>query len=265
MDRPICHVTSVQDPWLVFLASLQFSKDGIFVVEPPQWTSLYSEKQSHLIDKMTMSFPFHFVLKMLVTVFLATVSLSTTCHAFSPLMARPTAKSMTTRPDVPSSSSSSSVLLYMSDVDFPSAMPEKPKLTLEQKMEESADFCVETMTNALGEGVEALPELKALKQARADGAGVPQLSLMIYELMIERGMMYDEAPETGTLTLTQFDIKDNLDVKEVKDEFFYLYNYGMKLIGQGLLTTDDVKTAVLERLIKRTGLSPEEFDTWLGF
>jgi hypothetical protein len=149
--------------------------------------------------------------------------------------------------------------------DFPSAMPEKPQLTLEQRIEESADFCVKTMTNALGEGVEAPPELEALKQARFDGAGVPQLSLIIYELMIERGMLYDEAPETGTLTLTEFDIKDNLDVEEVKAEFSYLYSYGMKLLRQGLLTTEDVKTTVLERLIKRTGLSPEEFDTWLGF
>jgi hypothetical protein len=223
----------------------------------------YSEEQSHLIDKMTMSFPFHFVLKMPVTIFLAAVSLSTTCHAFTPLMARPTAKSRTTTPNVPSSSSS--VLLYMSDFDSTSAMPEKTQLTLEQRIEESADYCVETMTNALGEGVEAPPELKALKQACADGAGVSQLNLMIYELMIERGMLYDEAPETGTLTLTEFDIKDNLDVEEVKDEFFYLYSYGMQLIDQGFLTTDDVKIAVLERLIPRTGLSPEEFDTWLGF
>jgi hypothetical protein len=180
-------------------------------------------------------------------------------------MAHPTAKSMTTTPNVPSYSSSSSVLLYMSDFDSPSAMPAETQLTLEERIEASADYCVETMTNALGEGVEAPPELKALKQACTDGADVPQLNLMIYELMIERGMLYDEAPETGILTLTEFDIKDNLDVQEVKDEFFYLYNYGMQLIYQGFLSTDDVKTAVLERLIKRTGLSPEEFDTWLGF
>lgn len=82
--------------------------------------------------------------------------------------------------------------------------------------------------------------------------------------MIERGMIYDEAPETGTLTPTEFDIPSNLKVPEVQSEFGYLYKYGMMLLSKGLLTEDQVKETVLERLIKRTGLSPEEFDAWLG-
>jgi hypothetical protein len=154
----------------------------------------------------------------------------------------------------------------MSDFDaFPSAMPEKPQLTVDEKMEDSADMFVETMTSALGEGVEAPPELEALKQARAQNAGVPKLALNIYELMIERGMLYDEAPDTGTLTPTEFDIQANLDVQEVKDEFGHLYKYGMQLMERGYLTPEEVKTTVLERLIKRTGMSPEEFDAWLGY
>lgn len=154
------------------------------------------------------------------------------------------------------------VVVRMSDFDFPSAMPEKPQLTREQRMEQSADEFIEAMTNALGEGVESPPELEALKEARANGGNLP---LRIYELMIERGMLYDEAPEVGTLTLTEFDIPSNLDVNEVKDEFFHLYKYGMTLMENGLLTEDEVKTTVIERLIKRTGLSPEEFDKWLGY
>lgn len=91
------------------------------------------------------------------------------------------------------------------------------------------------------------------------------MTLKIYELMIERGMLYDEDPDFGTLTPTEFNIKENLDVQEVKDEFGHLYKYGMTLMNKGLLTADEVKTTVLERLIKRTGLSPEEFDKWLGY
>mmetsp|Transcript_4201 Transcript_4201/g.6630 ORF Transcript_4201/g.6630 Transcript_4201/m.6630 type:complete len:144 (-) Transcript_4201:1126-1557(-) len=143
-------------------------------------------------------------------------------------------------------------------------MPEKPQLTMEQRLEKSADDFVENMTNALGEGVEAPPELELLKQARANN-DVDILPLRIYELMIERGMRYDEAPETGTLTPTEFDIPANLDVKEVQAEFKHLYSYGMTLMDKGLLTQDQVKTTVIERLIKRTGLTPEEFDKWLGY
>jgi hypothetical protein len=156
-------------------------------------------------------------------------------------------------------------ILQMADFDFPSAMPDKPQLSPDQRMEESADTFIETLTNALGEGVEAPKELEALKEARASGAEMKVLASIIYELMIERGMMYDEEPETGTLTPTDFDIKNNLDIKEVKDEFFYLYKYGMMLMDRGVLTGDAVKTIVLERLIKRTAMSPEDFDKWLGY
>lgn len=144
-------------------------------------------------------------------------------------------------------------------------MPEKPQLTLEQKMEQSADDFIESMTQALGDGVDAPPELKELEELRKTKATPSQLALKIYELMIERGMRYDEAPETGTLTPTEFNIKENLDVKEVQNEFSHLYKYGMMLIDRGLLTPNEVKETVLSRLIERTGLSPEEFDRWLGY
>eukprot|EP00980_Cylindrotheca_fusiformis_P003272 scaffold738_cov124-Cylindrotheca_fusiformis.AAC.11 len=155
--------------------------------------------------------------------------------------------------------------LDMSDFDFPSAMPEKPQLTIDEKVAQSADETIETISKALGEGVEEPPELEALRKARKSGAKTNELALRIYELMIERGMLYDEEPETGTLTPTEFNIKENLDVPEVRDEFSHLYKYGMVMMRQGLVSEDEVKTAVLERLIKRTGLEPEEFDKWLGY
>jgi hypothetical protein len=155
----------------------------------------------------------------------------------------------------------------MSEFDFPSAMPEKPQLTMEQKLEQSADEFLERMDGALGEGVEAPPELEELRQLRKNGAdsSSSDLAVKIYELMIERGMRYDAAPETGILSPTEFNIPENLQVKEVQEEFGHLYRYGMMLMDRKLLTADQVKETVLERLIKRTGLSPEEFDTWLGY
>eukprot|EP00525_Craspedostauros_australis_P001053 CAMPEP_0198123444 /NCGR_PEP_ID=MMETSP1442-20131203/37553_1 /TAXON_ID= /ORGANISM="Craspedostauros australis, Strain CCMP3328" /LENGTH=218 /DNA_ID=CAMNT_0043782651 /DNA_START=11 /DNA_END=667 /DNA_ORIENTATION=+ len=149
--------------------------------------------------------------------------------------------------------------------DFASAMPAKPELSLEERMWESAEQFIDTMSKCLGEGVEAPKELTALEAALEAKSDAQVMALRIYELMIERGMRYDEAPETGTLTPTEFDIKANLDVKEVRDEFAYLYKYGMMLMDRKLVSEDDVKTAVVDRLIARTGLSPEEFDKWLGY
>jgi hypothetical protein len=142
-------------------------------------------------------------------------------------------------------------------------MPDKPLLSLEERMNQSADDFIANMESVLG-NTEAPPELLALKKAREEGAGVSEITLKVYELMIERGMRYDENPDGG-LTPTDFDIPNNLDVPEVKAEFAHLYKYGMMLMERGMLTADEVKTTVIERLIKRTGLSPEEFDTWLGY
>ena len=188
-------------------------------------------------------------------------ALWTSTHAFSPTF-RSQFRQATMNSIQPAFASTS---LRMSDFDFPSAMPSKPELTMEEKIQESADQFVETMTLTLGEGVQEPPELHALRNARENGAGASELSVRVYELMIERGMLYDEAPETGTLTPTEFDIKANLEVKEVQNEFAYLYKYGMRLMDNGLLSAEEVKTTVLERLINRTGLTPEEFDTWLGY
>ena len=195
---------------------------------------------------------------------IATFLLACTSHAFTPAVVVGTSRAIH---EVSSSHAfvrPQTSLLKMSDFDFPSAMPAKPELTTEQKLEQSADDFIEMMTNTLGEGVEAPPELEQLKKARAD-SDAKALPLLIYQLMIERGMRYDEAPETGTLTPTEFDIPANLDAKEVQAEFKHLYSYGMMLMDKGMLSEDEVKTTVIERLINRTGLSPEEFDKWLGY
>ena len=155
--------------------------------------------------------------------------------------------------------------LAASDFDFPSAMPEKPQLTMEERMYQSADDFLDAMDNALADKSTAPPELEALREARKANADAKEMTVKIYELMIERAMRYDEDLDTGTLTPTGFDIPNNLDVPEVKKEFAHLYSYGMTLMNKGMLEGETLKEIVIERLIKRTGLSPEEFDKWLGY
>lgn len=150
--------------------------------------------------------------------------------------------------------------------DFASAMPEKPKQTMQEYLQESADRAISSIRGSLADGVDPPKELEELQVLRDDQkATTEKLAMKIYELMIERGMLYDEDPDTGLLTPTEFDIQSNLDVPEVKEEFDYNYRYGMTLITKGLVSVDNVKKIVQERLIPRTGLTPEQFDEWLGF
>lgn len=76
-------------------------------------------------------------------------------------------------------------------------MPAKPTLTVDEKIAQGADHTIETVTNALGEGVEEPPELGKLREARKNGAPTSEVALLVYEVIIERGMLYDEEPETG--------------------------------------------------------------------
>lgn len=117
----------------------------------------------------------------------------------------------------------------------------------------------------LNEGVAAPPELEELRAARDAGADGKELALKVYILLIEQGMLYDSDPDTGKLALTNFNIKEGLDIPEVKQEFAYLYKYGMGLVQKGVVDVETIKEVVKERLISRTGQTPEEFDEWLGY
>lgn len=164
-----------------------------------------------------------------------------------------------------SATPSLSTRVFMLESDFASAMPEKPKQTKKEKLIEQATNFIVDIENKLADGVEAVPELEALRQARDDDADEKTLAAKMYELMIEQGMCYDQDQDTGMLTPTNFDIKNNLDIPEVKSEFAHLYKYGMNICMSGIVDVDDVKNIVKKRLIARTGLTPEEFDKWLGY
>lgn len=148
--------------------------------------------------------------------------------------------------------------------DFTSAMPEKPKIPIKEQLLTSAKDFRDSIRQNLAEGVEE-PEEVALLEKAIESKNPDSLCQGIYILMIEQGMRYDQDPDTGTLTPTEYDVKNNLDVPEVKQEFLYLYKYGMSLVTKMLIHIDDMKDIVTERLVKRTGLEPEEFDEWLGF
>ena len=179
----------------------------------------------------------------------------------------------------PATSSSSSSSSYNMESDFASAFPEKPTMTFEERiLKQGDDFCRQ-VRGSLGENVEPPPELEALEalleeqeeegdqdaDAEVSSTNATLLSQRMYKLMIECGLRYDKDPETQIMTPTQFDIPSNLQVDAVKKEFYHLYTYGMGLIQAKLLTVDQVKDIVKERIIPRTGLRPEEFDEWLGF
>jgi hypothetical protein len=149
--------------------------------------------------------------------------------------------------------------------DFASAMPEKPQQSMKEKLMDSATTFIVDIENRLAEGVDPPSELQALKDARDADSDEKTLALRIYELMIEQGMTYDVDAATGKLSPTQFDIKNNLDIPEVKQEFAHLYQYGMQLIARDLLDIEVAKECVKTRLIERTGKTPEEFDAWLGY
>mmetsp|Transcript_29104 Transcript_29104/g.42793 ORF Transcript_29104/g.42793 Transcript_29104/m.42793 type:complete len:200 (-) Transcript_29104:1076-1675(-) len=149
--------------------------------------------------------------------------------------------------------------------DFGSAMPDKPELSMKEKLMESATTFIVDLEARLADGVDPPPEMEALKAARDADSDENTMALRIYELMIEQGMTYDIDAETGKLFPTQFDIKNNLDIPAVKAEFAHLYQYGMQLIARDLIDVDVAKECVKTRLIERTGKTPEEFDAWLGY
>lgn len=160
--------------------------------------------------------------------------------------------------------SASSFQLNM-ESDFGTAMPDKPEMSFNEKMADAATQFIVDIESRLAEGVSAPPELEDLRKARDSNADGQELALKIYILLIEQGMLYDSDPDTGLLALTNFNIKEGLEIPEVKQEFAYLYKYGMGLISKGVVDIDTIKEVVKERLIDRTGLSPEEFDKWLGY
>lgn len=120
------------------------------------------------------------------------------------------------------SASTTTQLCSSTETDFASAMPEKPSQTLAERLEESATQFISSLSEKLGDGVDPPPELEALKEARDSGASTEVMTARIYELMIEQGMLYDVDPETGIMTPTEWDIKENLEEPNVKKEFAML-------------------------------------------
>ena len=138
-----------------------------------------------------------------------------------------------------------------------------------QSFVRDATDLLESMKDGLEKGshTDEIVEMKALQEAIDDPSSSSSLlSQRIYELLIEKGMRFDFDTDTGALTETQFtDLTQLLDNRAVKNEFFRLYSFGMQAAMTGVLDSETVKGIVEERLVSRTGLTPVEFDAWLGF
>jgi len=51
---------------------------------------------------------------------------------------------------------------------------------------------------------------------------------------------------------------------EVQERMTYLYNYGIKMLVNGIIAEEDVKTIVLGRMAARVRMDGAVFDRWLG-
>jgi len=135
--------------------------------------------------------------------------------------------------------------------------------TVEEAFEQAAKQYLEEIGSCLGPGMTPPPEFEAVKNALDNGEKMTVLAARMYDLMCEQGMIYDKVD--GVLVPTEVNYKTDYDKPEVKTKVGYIYQYGINLIKRGIIEVDDVKSSVKERLIARVGLTPEEFDEWLGY
>lgn len=195
-----------------------------------------------------------------------------------------------------SSNDNSMIQNIQMESDFVSTFLPNVNMTYAERIVKQADDFCRQVRGSLGPNVEGPPELLVLEQAveesfpptmttttttgddsvakkdkddnKAEMDHSKRLARLMYELMIECGLQFDKDPDTGIMTPTQFDnafIQENLDLPEIKDEFFHLYTYGLQLISMNVLTLDEVRDIAQTRIIPRSGLDPPAFDAWLGF
>lgn len=160
------------------------------------------------------------------------------------------------------------VEVIVSDADDTKSV-NRDQLQKEAFLKDAAQL-IESFQDGLAKGgadADLPEEAVALQTAMDDPASsVALLSQRIYEFMIEKAMRYDLNPATGALTPTKFtDLQNMLGNVAVKNEFFRQYSFGMQAAMTGVLDVETVQDVVQERLISRTGLTPDAFDAWLGF
>ena len=127
---------------------------------------------------------------------------------------------------------------------------------------ELATKAIDQVLAQLGDGVEPPPSIGKLKALALEDGAPEVLSETMFLLLIERTLEYDTS-ESGKLEPTKTDYSAKPDAM-VAEKLGYAYTYGIAMFKQGLISADFLKSAVLERLAGRIGMTGEEFDEFLA-
>ena len=106
-------------------------------------------------------------------------------------------------------------------------------------------------------------EYVELESAVNDHAPPETLAQLIYMLMCEVAIRYDESPDGKVLTPTVYDLKRDKNVPEVKERLQRVYRYGLSMLLNGGIGEEDLKTFVLDRLGGAVGLGIDGLNKYL--
>ena len=108
-------------------------------------------------------------------------------------------------------------------------------------------------------------ELGALEKAVAAKAEPQAVGAAMYELLCTSMLDYDRDSDDEEKLVVSATVGQTLpkDAPGLSEVMTNLYVYGLRMIPSGLISVDDCKRIVEDRIAKRVGLTGEELDQWL--
>ena len=108
-------------------------------------------------------------------------------------------------------------------------------------------------------------ELGALEKAVAAKAEPQAVGAAMYELLCTSMLDYDRDGDDEEKLVVSATVGQTLpkDAPGLSEVMTNLYVYGLRMIPSGLISVDDCKRIVEDRIAKRVGLTGEELDEWL--
>ena len=108
-------------------------------------------------------------------------------------------------------------------------------------------------------------ELGALEKAVAAKAEPQAVGAAMYELLCTSMLDYDRDGDDEEKLVVSATVGQTLpkDAPGLSEVMTNLYVYGLRMIPSGLISVDDCKRIVEDRIAKRVGLTGEELDQWL--
>jgi hypothetical protein len=108
-------------------------------------------------------------------------------------------------------------------------------------------------------------ELGALEKAVAAKAEPQAVGAAMYELLCTSMLDYDRDDDDEEKLVVSATVGQTLpkDAPGLSEVMTNLYVYGLRMIPSGLISVDDCKRIVEDRIAKRVGLTGEELDQWL--